>query len=43
MPTVLHISDLHRTSAPRLHNDELLAAIVSDSGRWRDEGIGPPT
>ena len=42
MPAVLHISDLHRTSGPRLHNDELLAAISSDSNRWESEGIPRP-
>ena len=42
VPTVLHISDLHRTSEPRLSNDELLAAIVSDVTRWELEGIPKP-
>ena len=42
MPTLLHISDLHRTSRPRLSNDELLAAIVSDATRWSSEGIPRP-
>ena len=42
MPTLLHISDLHRTSEPRLSNDELLAAIVSDATRWDSEGIPRP-
>lgn len=42
MPTLLHISDLHRTSAPRLENDELLAAILSDTIRWEQEGIPHP-
>lgn len=42
MPTLLHISDLHRTSRPRLHNDELLAAMASDVGRWDSEGIPRP-
>lgn len=42
MPTLLHISDLHRTSLPRLSNDELLAAIASDAKRWRREGIPSP-
>ena len=42
MPTLLHISDLHRTSEPRLSNDELLAAIVSDVTRWDLEGIPRP-
>lgn len=42
MPTLLHISDLHRTSGPRLHNDELLAAISSDAKRWESEGIPSP-
>ena len=42
MPTLLHISDLHRTSEPRLSNAELLAAIVSDATRWDSEGIPRP-
>ena len=42
MPTLLHISDLHRTSEPRLSNDELLSAIVSDATRWELEGIPRP-
>ena len=42
MPTLLHISDLHRTSEPRLKNDELLAAISSDATRWKLEGIPQP-
>lgn len=42
MPTFLHLSDLHRTLAPRLSNDELLSAIVSDSTRWATEGIPRP-
>lgn len=42
LPTILHISDLHRTSAPRLNNDELLAAIFSDATRWEAEGIPWP-
>lgn len=42
MPTLLHISDLHRTSGPRVHNDNLLAAMASDAGRWADEGIPRP-
>ena len=42
MPTILHISDLHRTSGPRLKNDELLAAIFSDATRWQAEGIPRP-
>lgn len=42
MPTLLHISDLHRTSGPRLHNDQLFAAIASDAGRWDAEGIPQP-
>ena len=42
MPTLLHISDLHRTSGPRLGNDELLAAIASDARRWSGEGIPNP-
>ena len=40
--TVLHISDLHRTSGPHLSNDELLPAIVSDAARWDAEGIPKP-
>ena len=42
MPTLLHVSDLHRTSGPRLGNDELLAAIASDATRWSREGIPSP-
>ena len=42
MPTLLHLSDLHRTSGPRLQNDELLAALMSDAQRWRTEGIPDP-
>ena len=42
MPALLHISDLHRTSQPRLSNDELLAAVVSDAGRWDLGGISRP-
>ena len=42
MPTILHISDLHRTPGPRLDNDELLAAIASDARRWSREGIPKP-
>ena len=42
MPTLLHISDLHRTSGPRFGNDELLAAIASDATRWSQEGIPNP-
>ena len=42
VPTVLHISDLHRTSGPHLSNDELLPALVSDSARWDGEGIPRP-
>ena len=42
MPTLLHISDLHRTSEPRLNNDELLMAITNDAKRWAQEGIPSP-
>ena len=42
MPTLLHISDLHRTSGPRVRNDELLAAMASDAKRWELEGIPRP-
>ena len=42
MPVALHISDLHRTPAPRIDNDTLLATIDSDSNRWAREGIGRP-
>ncbi len=42
MPTLLHISDLHRTSEPRLTNFELLAAILSDAKRWDSEEIPRP-
>lgn len=39
---MLHISDLHRTSEPRLTNSELISAILSDSERWDLEGIPRP-
>ena len=42
MPTLLHISDLHRTSDPRLDNDDLLTAIFSDANRWASERIPWP-
>lgn len=42
MPTILHISDLHRTSAPRVENDHLLTTISSDSQRWEHDGIPWP-
>ncbi len=42
MPTLLHISDLHRTNGPRLDNHELLSAVVSDAKRWEREGIPCP-
>ena len=42
MPTLLHISDIHRTSDPHLSNDDLLSAIFSDSERWKAEGIPWP-
>ncbi len=42
MPSILHISDLHRTSEPRLNNDELLSAIASDARRWEQEDIAYP-
>lgn len=42
VPTILHISDLHRTSGPRPSNDELIAALVSDAKRWAEEGIASP-
>lgn len=42
VPTLLHISDLHRTSDPRLSNAELLAAIISDRTRWDLDGIPRP-
>lgn len=42
MPTILHISDLHRTAKPRIRNDDLLAAIISDASRWESEGIPWP-
>ena len=42
MPTLLHISDLHRTTDPHLSNDELLSAITTDSRRWPLEGIPSP-
>ena len=42
MPTLLHISDLHRTAGPRLTNDVLFAALASDARRWESEGIPRP-
>ena len=42
VPTLLHISDLHRTPDPRLSNEELFAAIASDAARWDNEGIPRP-
>ena len=42
MPTLLHISDLHRTSDQHLNNDDLLAAIFSDANRWSLDGISWP-
>lgn len=42
MRTVLHISDLHRTSGHHLSNDELFSALVSDATRWDAEGIPRP-
>ena len=42
VPTLLHISDLHRTAGPRLANDELLASIASDAARWTIDGIPRP-
>lgn len=42
MPTLLHISDLHRTSGPRIDNDHLLTALSSDAGRWEFDGIPWP-
>ena len=42
MPTLLHISDLHRTSGQHLKNDELLMAITNDAVRWEQEGIPCP-
>ncbi len=42
MAVLLHISDLHRTSDPRLDNDQLFAALASDAARWDAEGIPWP-
>ena len=42
MPSLLHISDLHRTSDPRPSNEQLLTAIASDATRWSAEGIPQP-
>ena len=42
MPTILHISDLHRTASPRLDNNELISAIASDATRWEREEIPRP-
>ena len=40
--SILHLSDLHRTSNPRLTNDGLISSIVSDAIRWDREGIPSP-
>ena len=42
MPTLIHISDLHRTADPHLSNDDLISAITSDSRRWQADGIPSP-
>ena len=42
MPTILHLSDLHRSAGPRLANSDLLPAILSDTERWNAEGIPAP-
>lgn len=42
MPALLHISDLHRTPGPRIPNEQLFAALASDSARWDAEGIPQP-
>jgi len=42
VPTLLHVSDIHRTTGPRLRNETLLAAMASDSRRWESDGIPPP-
>ena len=42
MATILHISDLHRTSGPRLDNDQLLTAMINDAKRWEQERIPWP-
>ena len=42
VPTLLHISDLHRTPGPRLNNGVILAAMASDARRWEEEGIPHP-
>ena len=42
MPTLLHLSDLHRASDPYLTNDDLFAALVSDAERWDLEGVPRP-
>ena len=42
VPTVLHISDLHRTPNHHLGNDVLLPALLSDAERWEEEGIPKP-
>lgn len=43
LPTLLHISDLHRTSDPRLSNEDILSAILNDANwRWESDGIPKP-
>ena len=42
MPSILHISDLHRTPGHLLTNDEIFAAVASDAVRWQTEGIPSP-
>ena len=42
MLTLLHISDLHRTSDPRPSNEDLFTAVVSDAKRWEEDGIPVP-
>ena len=42
MPTILHISDLHRDSADQYETEQLIAAISSDSNRWESEKIPRP-
>ena len=40
--SLLHISDLHRTAGPRVGNEELLTAMLSDAARWGLDGIRRP-
>lgn len=39
MPTILHISDIHRTPDEPVTNDEILNALVADLRKHSEEGI----